>query len=263
MALFGICMLVLYAPKLFGTAAFLRSRDSRGLRVATRLRRPRRAHPLGAGRADHDAGADQLGHPDPDRPRQRLERPGPRQPTGCPGRCSGASTAATCSSASCSRSPPGAISWRLLAWMSPALLGLVLAVPLSAFMGSAAAGRRLARMGLLHHPRGAHPAAARRRRRAARPRRCAPRAPGAGRARRAPVRSGGALATSRLARQRDRAPAGRARRSRSAARSLKLADGLPLERLDARETFAVLASPDTLAGLAPRRSAAAPQVKYL
>ena len=62
MALFGICMLVLYAPKLFGTAAFLRSRDSRGLRVRSRLRPPRRADPLGAGRADHDAGADELGH---------------------------------------------------------------------------------------------------------------------------------------------------------------------------------------------------------
>ena len=46
----------------------------------------------------------------------------------------------------------GAISWRLLAWMSPALLGLVLAVPVSAFMGNAAAGRRLARMGLLVTP---------------------------------------------------------------------------------------------------------------
>ena len=37
MALFGLCMLVLYAPKLLGTAAFLRHRDSRGLRGATVL----------------------------------------------------------------------------------------------------------------------------------------------------------------------------------------------------------------------------------
>ena len=46
----------------------------------------------------------------------------------------------------------GAISWRLLAWMSPALVGLILAVPLSAFMGSAAAGRWLLRLGLLETP---------------------------------------------------------------------------------------------------------------
>ena len=46
----------------------------------------------------------------------------------------------------------GAISWRLLAWMSPALIGLVLAVPLAAFMGSAAAGRALERRGILLTP---------------------------------------------------------------------------------------------------------------
>ena len=36
--------------------------------------------------------------------------------------------------------------------MSPALVGLILAVPLSAFMGSAAAGRWLLRLGLLETP---------------------------------------------------------------------------------------------------------------
>ena len=79
--------------------------------------------------------------------------------------------------ASSSPSTAGAISWRLLAWMSPALLGLVLAVPLSAFMGSARAGRRLARLGLLVTPEERRPpplaAAAER----ARPRRCAPAPP--------------------------------------------------------------------------------------
>ena len=57
MALFGICMLVLYAPKLFGLAAFLRERASRGVRVTTVFGLVDRAAALGAGRADHDAGA--------------------------------------------------------------------------------------------------------------------------------------------------------------------------------------------------------------
>ena len=174
MALFGICMLVLYAPKLFGTAAFLRSRDSRGLRGRTRLRLPGRADPLGAGRADHDAGADQLGGADPDRPRQRLERPGPRQRAGALAAALALPPPAHARRRACSRSPPGAISWRLLAWMSPAILGLVLAVPLSAFMGSAAAGRWLARMGLLLTPEERTPPPLAGGRRRARPRCSAP-----------------------------------------------------------------------------------------
>ena len=105
----------------------------------------------------------------------------------------------------------GAISWRLLAWMSPALLGLVLAVPLSAFMGSAAAGRGLARLGPPRHPRGAQPPSPRRRRRArgrgaARARRRA-RGPG-----RPPRRSRRAGAAPRLARPADRPAPRRARR---------------------------------------------------
>ena len=74
----------------------------------------------------------------------------------------------------------GAISWRLLAWMSPALLGLVLAVPLSAFMGSAAAGRGARPLGPAHDPGGATAAGARRRRRRRGRGRCsaAGRAPG-------------------------------------------------------------------------------------
>ncbi len=171
MALFGICMLVLYAPKLLGTAAFLREpRLARPARLATIFGLLAELLLSRAGRADHDAGADELGRADPDRPRQRLERRRRATPTGCPGRCSGASTAATCWPALLLAVAAGAISWRLLAWMSPALLGLVLAVPLSAFMGSAAAGRGLARAGACSlTPEERHPPAARRRRRRARP----------------------------------------------------------------------------------------------
>ncbi len=82
MALFGICMLVLYAPKLFGTAAFLRSRDSRGLRVRSvfgflaELILSALVAPIMMLVQTSSVGAD------PDRPRQRLERPGPRQRAG-------------------------------------------------------------------------------------------------------------------------------------------------------------------------------------
>ena len=82
MALFGICMLVLYAPKLFGTAAFLRERDSRG-RAPHHLPRPRgRAPAHRAGRADHDAGAVERDRADPDRARQRLGGAGARRRPG-------------------------------------------------------------------------------------------------------------------------------------------------------------------------------------
>ena len=57
MALFGICMLVLYAPKLFGTAAFLRERASRGVRFTTVFGLVTEVLLIGPGRADHDAGA--------------------------------------------------------------------------------------------------------------------------------------------------------------------------------------------------------------
>ncbi len=43
-------------------------------------------------------------------------------------------------------------SWIMLAWLSPAVVGLVLAVPLSAFTGSAPVGRFFKRLGLLRIP---------------------------------------------------------------------------------------------------------------
>lgn len=46
----------------------------------------------------------------------------------------------------------GAISWRLLAWMSPAILSLLLAIPISYFAANARAGRWLARGGVLVIP---------------------------------------------------------------------------------------------------------------
>ncbi len=54
-------------------------------------------------------------------------------------------------------------SWVLLAWMSPAVTGLVLAVPISAMTGSAPVGRFIRRLGLLRTPEETHPPAIRQR----------------------------------------------------------------------------------------------------
>ena len=51
MVLFGLCMLVLFAPKLLGTAAFLGDPAARGLRLRSAVRPPRRDPALGARRA--------------------------------------------------------------------------------------------------------------------------------------------------------------------------------------------------------------------
>jgi membrane glycosyltransferase len=144
----------------------------------------------------------------------------------------------------------GAISWRLLAWMSPALVGLVLAMPLSAFMGSAAAGRRLLRWGLLETPEELDPpplAAAADADAAELRLRC-----------RIPEGLAGLLADPEAYRRHLAwldPPTSRQPGEPDAALAsalLKLADGLGVEALDTRETFAVLASERTLAGLAPR-----------
>ena len=170
---------------------------------------------------------------DPDRPRQRLERPGARRRPGALAAALALPPPPHARRRCCSRVAAGAISWRLLAWMSPALLGLVLAVPLSAFMGSAAAGRRLARMGLLMTPEERTPppiaaAADARGRGAPRP------GPGAGRARRAssPIPAAFSRATSPGSTRRPRG--GRASPTPpSAARSSSSPTASPLERLDA------------------------------
>ena len=211
MALFGICMLVLFAPKLFGAAAFLRERASRGLRftsffglvtevILTALVAPIMMLVQSSSILQILTGRDSgwaAQARDADRvPWHLLWRFHRRH------MLAGILLAVAA----------GAISWRLLAWMSPALLGLVLAVPVSAFMGNAAAGRRLARMGLLVTPeeRAPPPLAAEA---AAEADGAAGAQPPAGRARRPPRRSRRAGAPPRLARSPNRAARGRARRA--------------------------------------------------
>jgi membrane glycosyltransferase len=252
MALFGICMLVLFAPKLFGAAAFLRERASRGLRfttlfslvtevILTALVAPIMMLVQSSSILQILTGRDSgwaAQARDADRvPWHLLWRFHRRHIL------AGILLAVAA----------GAISWRLLAWMSPALLGLVLAVPVSAFMGNADAGRRLARMGLLVTPeeRAPPPLAA-----------AAGREAEALRARSAPPEGLSALLTDPDALARhlawlDPATARRAGEPDAPLANglLKFSDGFGPEALDARETFAVMCSPATLASLAPDRSA--------
>jgi membrane glycosyltransferase len=254
MALFGICMLVLFLPKLLGAADFLRGRDAGGVRLATpfgvvaevvlsALVAPIMMLVQTSSVIQILTGRDSGWNPqsrDTDRVPWPLLWHFHRRHV-----LAGILLAVAA----------GAISWRLLAWMSPALLGLVLAVPLSAFVGSAAAGRALARIGLLMTPE----------------------------ERRPPALEGEAHAEAEALRLRVTTPAGlpglladpealerhlawsdppTSRRpgepdAALAGALLKLADGLPAERLDPRESFAVLAAPQILAGLAPG-SAGAP-----
>jgi membrane glycosyltransferase len=250
MALFGLCMLVLYIPKIFGVAAFLRERASRGLRISTifgfltELVLSALVAPIMM--VVQTSSVVQI----------------------LTGRDSGWSAQAR----DADRVPwtllwafhqrhifagallgiaAGAISWRLLAWMSPALLGLVLAVPLSAFMGSAWVGSRLGRLGLLVTPE----------------------------ERRPPAIAIAAEEQAEVLAARDNAPSGlpallddpgaldrhlawldaataRPPGAPDAALGsalLKISDGLGLDRLDARESFAVLGSSTILASLAPGR----------
>jgi membrane glycosyltransferase len=252
MALFGLCMLVLYAPKLLGTAAFMRHRESRGLRGRTLLGlvaelllsalvAPIMMLVQTSSVIQILTGRDSGWNPqarDSDRvPWPLLWRFHRRH------LLAGALLAVAA----------GAISWRLLAWMSPALLGLVLAVPLAAFMGSAAAGRALARRGILLTPEEVAPPP------------LVAAAEAEAEALRARARPAGSLpealadpdALARHLAWLDPPTARRPGEPDAALGSaiLKLADGLPIEQLDARESFAVLASATTCAGLAPNRAA--------
>ncbi|HET9068703.1 MAG TPA: glucans biosynthesis glucosyltransferase MdoH, partial [Amaricoccus sp.] len=248
MALFGICMLVLYLPKLLGLATFLRERAARGLRFGTffglvaELLLSALVAPImmlvqssaivqiltgrDSGWAAQARDADRV-------PLPLLWRFHRRH------MLAGLVLAGAA----------GAISWRLLAWMSPALLGLVLAVPLSALMGSARAGQRMAQLGLLVTPEEHTPPAL---------------ATQAGREAKAlraladaPEDLSGLLsdpeALTRHLAWLD-APTARRRGEADPALAsalLKLADGFAPDALDARETFAVMCSPATLASLAP------------
>ncbi len=251
MALFGICMLVLFAPKILGTAAFLRSRDSRGLRIQTvfglftelilsALVAPIMMFVQTSSVVQIVTGRDSgwsAQARDSDRVAWPLLWRFHRRHI-----IAGVLLAVAA----------GAISWRLLAWMSPAIVGLVLAVPVSAFMGNAAAGRWLGRMGLLTTPEEHRPPpladAAEREAEDLRARG------------RVPDGLQGLLADpAALERHLAWLDGPTARRTGQPDVALggalvKIADDLPLDRLDPRETFAVLASAPTLAGLAPRRS---------
>ena len=249
MALFGICMLVLYAPKLLGTANFLRSRDSRGLRIAsifgvlTELVLSALVAPImmlvqTSSVVQILTGRDSGWNP--------QARNSDRVPWPLLWRYHSRHVLAGVVLAVAA----GAISWRLLAWMSPALLGLVLAVPLSAFMGSAAAGRALARWGLLVTPEERHPPAlAAAAEEEAEELRAAGRVPDG-----LPALLADPAALARHLAWLDPQTARKTGEPDAALANalLKLADGLEPESLDARETFAVLASPTTLKGLTPR-----------
>lgn len=248
MALFGLCMLVLYAPKLFGTAAFLRDRDSRGLRIGTvfsllveivltGLVAPIMMLVQTSSIAQILTGADS-GWPSQARDADRV-------PWAVLWKFHRRHILAGLILAGAA----GAISWRLLAWMSPALLGLVLAVPLSAFMGSARMGRMLRRMGLLGTPEERNPPAL-----------VAEAAAEAEALRaRAHVPTLDDLLADPEALERHFAwgdpPTARRRGEPDAALAsalLKFSDGFGLDELDPRERYSVLASPPTLSSLMPQ-----------
>ena len=145
--------------------------------------------------------------------------------------------------------------------MSPALVGLVLAVPVSRFMGSARAGRVLVRLGLLATPE----------------------------ERRPPPLAGAAEKEAEALRASDAPPVGVAELladppalarhlawldaptarplgtpdANLASALLKLADGLGPDRLDPREAFAVLASARTLSELADDRPESARDERFV
>jgi len=250
MALFGLCMLVLFAPKLLGTAAFLGDPAARGLRfrsgvsLVTEILLSALVAPImmlvqTSSVVQILTGRDSGWNP--------QARDADRVPWGLLWRFHARHMYIGILLAVAA----AAISWRLLAWMSPALLGLVLAVPISAFMGNARAGRVLARLGLLTTPEERHrPSLAI----AADAEAEALRASG-----RPPSSVSELLADPpALARHLEWLDGPTARPPGTPDPSLanallKLADGLGPERLDARESFAVLASARTLSGLATTR----------
>ncbi len=247
MMLFGLCMLVLYLPKLIGTAAFLAAPERIGVKLASipgllveillsalvapimMLVQTSSVIQIITGR---DSGWSAQAR-DSDRvPWAILWRFHRRH------MAMGLLFAAVA----------GAISWRLLAWMSPALVGLVLAVPLSAFMGNARVGRSLARMRLLLTPEEAYPPAIAG---------AADRAAESLREAAHPPAALQDLLADPEALERHLAwldqPTSRPRGTPDAALAsalLKLDDELPLDRLDAREAYAVLAAPGVLTRLA-------------
>lgn len=254
MALFGICMLVLYVPKLLGTAAFVVSRDARGLRGRTFL--GLLAEILLSALVAPVMMLVQTGSilqivTGRDSGWRAQARDADRVPWSLTWRFHRRHVLIGILLAGAA----GAISWRLLAWMSPALIGMVLAPPLSAFMGNAGAGRALRRLGMLVTPE----------------ERATPAIATAAVAEATGLRRGATPAPETLSALLADAPALNrhlawldpvtSRRAGEpdaalATALLKLQDQLPLDRLDAKETFAVLASPATMATLTPAAAAA-------
>jgi membrane glycosyltransferase len=250
MALFGLCILVLYAPKLFGAAAFLRDRTSRGIRIRTlpgvlaeivlsALIAPIMMMVQTSSVIQILTGRDSGW--------KAQARDADRVPWSLLWRFHRRHVLAGLVLAVAA----GAISWRLLAWMSPALLGLVFAAPVSAFVGSARAGRGLGRLGLLTTPeeRAPPPLAAAAEREAAALRARAPAPKGLGPLLADPDALARHLAwldaaTSRRPGDPDAALAGAL---------LRLADGADPGELPGPEAYAVLASPPTIRRLARNR----------
>lgn len=247
MMLFGLCMLVLFAPKILGTLAFLGDPDARGLRLRapfslvseillSALVAPIMMFVQTSSVVQILTGRDSGWNP--------QARDADRVPWGLLWRFHARHMYAGILLAVAA----AAISWRLLAWMSPALLGLVLAVPISAFMGSARAGRALIRLGLLTTPEErTPPPLAHAAELEAEALRATGRPPaGVSELLADPLALGRHLAWLDETTAR---PVGTPDQSLATA-LLKLADGLGPDSLDPRESFAVLASARTLSGLA-------------
>ena len=175
MMLFGFCMLVLFAPKLLGTAAFLGERAARGLRLRavfsllteillSALVAPIMMFVQTSAVAQILTGRDSGWNP--------QARDADRVPWGLLWRFHARHMYAGILLAVAA----AAISWRLLAWMSPALVGLVLAYRSPASWAAPAPGGCSSASASSPRPRNVvhrrSPAPPRRR-----PRRCAPRTP--------------------------------------------------------------------------------------
>ncbi len=158
MMLFGLCMLVLYTPKLLGFFAFLREPASRGLRIQSffgfllenilsalvapvlMLTQTRSVFQILTGR---DSGWNAQSR-DTRRIPWRVLWMFHRNHT-----LIGLALAVMA----------GLISWSLLAWMSPALIGLGVSIPLAAFVSHQGIGDWLRRRGLMTTPEEVHPPA--------------------------------------------------------------------------------------------------------
>ena len=152
---FAGTMGLLLAPKLIGYLAMLADRAD-----AARLRRrgPRvlqhacRDHDFGPDRAGDDADPVVIRRRHPDGPRQRLERAAPRRRQPAVARRRAPLRLAHARSGLLLALAAYEVSFSLFAWMTPVIVGLLLAIPLAQWSASPAAGRWLRRMKLLLVP---------------------------------------------------------------------------------------------------------------